>query len=408
MNTPPQSRHHLPSSKAERTPGNIWESYRSQFDTIHSNLNRYHRALKFAHDRLCLKIAKYATFDHLKAAGVDVRQIDDGTIGFKPKGENLPNCWVKPQNSITPKIATIQDALLNKKNGAVLLPNGFYTVYDTSFFSGDWRIMTRRGGVKFFDPKSNDVLIRRTTLCKRIHGRCFSTLSNYFNNMGHFIHDNLSRIYYEDLGAISPGQEKIIAPRMKFPMQKFLFDRIYADYEIVYTPKQFSLIVEELLLPRNLCSQNAINPAAISSLAKRMRRIAAPYVGPRKYKICISRRDGTSRGRNYINMIAFEELMRKMDYHVVEVSKLSPEEQLELWANATDIVGIHGAGMMNSLFMQPGANYTEITGAPANHILHYTARCAMIVGHNVKGLIGDIDRDGNAVINLNHLEEILK
>lgn len=416
MNAP-----NLPPSFAERTPGNIWESYRTRFDRAHSKLNRFHRALKFANDRVALKTVIYATFDDLKAAGIDVRRFDDGAIEFQPTRGKMPKNWAIPQELIAPEIATLHDAVLYR-NGAALLPNGYYCFHDTSHTVEDWRKKIIRGMVKYADPKSNEILIRRPLFCKRIHGRCFSTRSDNFGNMGHFIHDILSRIYYEDIGTISPGREKIIAPRKMFPMQKFLFERIYAGYEIVKAPPRISLKVEELLLPRNLCSEMAINPAAISALADRMRGIAAPYVGSRKRKICISRRDGDKGGkpgkggepgRNFRNMEAFEELMRKMGYHIVEVSKLSPEEQLELWANATDVVGIHGAGMMNSLFMQPGANYTEIAGAPVvsdpNHfVAHSTARCAMIAGHKVNGLIGELDRDGNPIINLELLEEILK
>ena len=404
----------LSSSVTERTPRNIWEAYRTQFDVTHSNLNRHYRALKFANDRLTLKIVKYATFDDLAAAGIDVRRIDNGAVEFRPSKGKLPENWAIPQELISPEVATLHDALL-LKNGAALLPDGYYCFHDASYAFENWRKKIVRGMVKFTDPKSDQILVRRPGLRKRIYGRCFSTRSDNYGNMGHFIHDILSRIYYEDIGTISPGREKIIPPLKMFPMQKFLFERIYADYEIVETPPRTALKVEELLLPRNLCSDYGVNPAAISSLAKRMRGIAAPYAGSRKRKICISRRDsqhGGVPGRKFVNMEAFEELMRKMGYDIVEVSKLGPEEQLELWANATDVVGIHGAGMMNCLFMQPGASYTEIAGAPVvsdpdHFVAHSTARCAIIAGHKVSGLVGELDHDGNPVINMELLKEIL-
>ena len=418
---------------------NIWKSYRARFETIYPKLNPYHRAIKYAFYRLWLKVVHYATFDDLSASGIDIRRIDDGVLTFQPTNGNVPTYWKNAQNSISPAVATLHNCKLYE-NGAALLPDGKYCLHESSFMDENWRFeITNRKGVKYCDPNSNDILINRAMPCTRVRGRCFSTRSYYCENMGHFIHDDLSRIYYEDLGIISPGREKVIAQRFLNPMQKFLFEKIFEGYEIVKSPRRgTSLTVEELLLPRNLCSPTAINPAAIFTLARRMREIAMPYAGSRKRKICISRRDGSkggSAGRNFLNMDAYENLVSKMGYDIVEISKLNPEEQLELYADATDIVGIHGAGMMNMLFMNPGVNYTEIAGVPElrdpnpyargrdRNISHtgvpvltdpnpsgpsfLTARCAMIVGHKVNGLTGELDSDGNPVINLKLLKQIL-
>ena len=60
--------------------------------------------------------------------------------------------------------------------------------------------------------------------------------------------------------------------------------------------------------------------------------------------------------------------MRDLGYQVVEISSLNPEAQLALFAETTDIVGIHGAGKMNMIMMLPEGNYTEIAGAPISII----------------------------------------
>ena len=60
-----------------------------------------------------------------------------------------------------------------------------------------------------------------------VPGRCFSKLTNISCNFGHFVHDVLSRIYYEDQDVISPGREKVIAPEFVYPIQKTLFEKIY-------------------------------------------------------------------------------------------------------------------------------------------------------------------------------------
>ena len=271
--------------------------------------------------------------------------------------------------------------------------------------------------LRILDPETGDALIRPSRRrAVAVPGRCFSARSTYPDNMGHFMHDMLSRIYYQDLGAIAPGRERIIAPRFHIPMQRILFERIFEGYDIVHVPSDAALEVEELLLPANPCSTYSFNAAAISALAKRLRGIASCFSGKENFKVCVSRKDGQkggAHGRNFVNAEAFEERMRKMGYRVVEIAKLDPDAQFRLWANCGDIVGIHGAGMMNCLMMPEGSNYAEIAGAPFDLLPHMycrtsIVRCAMAAGHRICGLIGDMDDEGRPIIDLDRLEEILR
>ena len=215
---------------------------------------------------------------------------------------------------------------------------------------------------------------------------------------------------------IAPGRERIIAPSFKRPMQRILFERIFEGYEIVHVPSDATLEVEELSLPANLCSTYRFNAAAISALARRLRGIASSFSGKEKRKVCVSRVDGTkdgTLGRNFVNAEAFEERMRKLGYRTVEISRLGPEAQFRLWAGCGDIVGIHGAGMMNCLMMPEGSSYAEVAGAPFDplpekHMATSVVRCAMAAGHRVGGLIGDLDGEGRPIIDLDRLEEILR
>lgn len=270
--------------------------------------------------------------------------------------------------------------------------------------------------LQVLDPGTGKALIRRSRKAAvAVSGRCFSTRSSIPDNMGHFIHDMLSRIYYEDLGVIAPGRERIIAPRFAFPMQRILFERIFEGYEIVHVASDVPLRVEELLVPANLCSQCRFNAPAIAALAKRMRRIAAPFSGKGKLRICVSRRDaskGGALGRDFVNVEDCENRMRKMGYRLVEISKIDPDAQFRIWANCADIVGIHGAGMMNMLMMPEGSKYTEIAGAPVDiipvkHAPTSIGRCAMAAGHDVGALSGDLDREGRPAIDIERLEAII-
>lgn len=365
---------------------------------------------------------RHATLDQLAAAGHDVRIIDDGSVPLDPvraSSGDLPEHWKIPQPVIKPKLATLRDATLFI-DGSALLPDGLYCYFDPSFAGEHWRRPHARRVLIRADAETDSALIWRHMRSIDVPGRCFSTRSNNLSNLAHFVHDVLSRIHYEDLGVLVPGRDKVIAPRMRFPMQEALFRRVFKDYEIVDTPPSTPLRVEELLLPANLCGDEAFNPKAIETLARRMRRITAPYLENGKHKVCVSRLDAKRKwgrqthGRDFVNEEAYETLMGKLGYRVTKVSELGPDEQFKLWANTTGIAGVHGAGMINMIMMPPEKGYLEIAGAPVrlkrggiDLCPNHTARCAMAVGHRSTVLSGSLNAESKPEIDLARLEEML-
>lgn len=314
---------------------------------------------------------RHASFYDLSAAGYDVRIIDDRASmpeHEKASLRDLPNNWKRPQTVLKPKVATLRNAMVFR-DGSALLPDGRYCHFDTIFSSEEWRKSESHRILCSIDPAIEGAYVRPNMPGMEVSGSCFSLRWAKKSNFGHFVHDVLSRIYYEDLGVIEPGRDRVIAPRMALPMQEALFLKVFENYEIVKVPPKATLKVEKLHLLANLCSHEMFNPAAITALAKRMRRLMTRYAGKKKSKVCVSRGYGRLRvgkrsprpdlsERNFSNEEIYENRMRELDFRVVKVSELEPESQFALWANTADIVGIHGAGMMNMIMMPEGANYT--------------------------------------------------
>lgn len=357
-------------------------------------------------ERRQIAFVRHVTFEELSSDGYDIRLIHDGAAPFELDGSadhEIPDRWIGPIPTIAPKIATLEGATLFA-DGSALLPGGRYSLADPTFAARNWRVRRNRPALRYIDQDTDEGLVyvpkRRTT----IPGRCFSARHSHPDNFCHFVHDVLTRIYYEDVGALDPKLDKVIAPIFRFPMQKALFEKIFEKYEIVPVPADMALEVEELRLPANLTSMTSFNSESVISLSKRIRRFMTNYTKKEKYKICVSRKDGKNdEWREFGNEEAYEALMSKLGYSVVSVSDIDPGTQFELWANMTEIVGIHGAGMMNMIMMPQDGIYTEIGN------MHNTiGRCAVAMGHQVRVIPSIRDSLGKTMIDLDRLEEKLK
>jgi hypothetical protein len=79
-------------------------------------------------------------------------------------------------------------------------------------------------------------------------------------------------------------------------------------------------------------------------------------------KIYITRR--TAGHRKFVNEDVAESYFKLRGYVSFELERLSFPEQVLLFSNATHVASIHGAGLSNIIFMQPGASVIEMIQQP--------------------------------------------
>ena len=77
-----------------------------------------------------------------------------------------------------------------------------------------------------------------------------------------------------------------------------------------------------------------------------------------KNKIYISRKYAPK--RKLLNEEKLIEILKKYNFKVYYFEKLSFTKQLEIAANSSVIMSIHGAGLTNMMFMQPGTKVIEL------------------------------------------------
>lgn len=201
-----------PASVAtEETFGSVWRKYCAdsgpgQFDMppLRRAFNNVAARLKYRHVH---RIAKNR-FNQISLAGYDVQEFEDVAAPLEPERtplRNLPEKWNALQQAFAPKIAKLQGAVVFG-NGAILLPEKRLIVGGKTMFEPP-DFFLRAKEIVYFDRSRDSALIQRHMRCMDLPGRCFTANRGKFWNFGHFVHDVLSLIYYEDLGAIVPGRD---------------------------------------------------------------------------------------------------------------------------------------------------------------------------------------------------------
>ena len=80
-------------------------------------------------------------------------------------------------------------------------------------------------------------------------------------------------------------------------------------------------------------------------------------------KIYIDRRDATSNHRHLrkiLNENEVKNFLLKKGYSIIALSELSFDDQVNLFSNASNIIGLHGAGFANLVFCEPGTKVLEL------------------------------------------------
>jgi hypothetical protein len=89
------------------------------------------------------------------------------------------------------------------------------------------------------------------------------------------------------------------------------------------------------------------------------------------------------------NSEGIEEMCRRQGYEIIDTDALTPELQIEVFAAASHIVGIHGAGLTNMMFAPEGCRVLELFPPPdLGYLPYHYIMLAKIRGFKYRALIG--------------------
>lgn len=198
-------------------------------------------------------------------------------------------------------------------------------------------------------------------------------------NYGHWLLDGLARwVLLQDRSSESVAIDNFLIPAGQPAFRESLQVLGITDEQIVELPLHKALEFERLVCiarPRGY-SSNVTPGWLIDGYRERF----APYMIPAERasrRLYISRRDAAA--RKFRHEEALSAHLVERGFEIVELSKLGLREKAELFSQASDVVGLTGAGMTSLMFCSPGTRVVEIY--PSNFVCYLFATISFALGH---------------------------
>lgn len=202
---------------------------------------------------------------------------------------------------------------------------------------------------------------------KTVRGRAAHlALSGLEDNYYHWLVECLGRLYLIEKSGFKPDHYIVST---KLPFQKQYLELLGIDNQKIIPSESKQLIqADELIVPTFINNWEFIDhrgyrywqkqylPKWVGNLYKE--KILPNIKKTEQKRIYISRRD--ARYRKVINEQEVLEVLNNYGFQIVNLGNMEIIKQIELFANAQIVVGVHGAGLTNMLFCPAHTKVLEI------------------------------------------------
>jgi capsular polysaccharide biosynthesis protein len=143
-----------------------------------------------------------------------------------------------------------------------------------------------------------------------------------------------------------------------------LVDTITPFYtgEIFWIPAGHNVAVEDLLVPENPPVSGEYDPAVLAHMRRRYLSDFSLDLNTANNRTYISR--DKAKRRKVANEKEVLGLLRPFGFVAVDFAQESFKRQVAISACSEIFVGVHGAGLVNMIFMRPGATVIELQKEP--------------------------------------------
>ena len=244
-------------------------------------------------------------------------------------------------------------------------------------------------------PESTQLLVKRclphpSSVARDMRGDYVSLISSRAleGNYYHWTHDVLLSLF----GVLPhlPETTRFIVPAglRPFQMDSLAMLGITPGQLVTFEPRASEHGDWSWRLDRLFFSPGPIGASASAPALAWLRAVGLEYAGatdPRPHRrIYISRR--RAHYRRIVNETEVVAYMLDRGFEVHELEDYGYREQIALFADASVVVGPHGAGHTNMLFAQPGMVLVDILGSLVNKCFH---NMALTLGNEYWYVFGD-------------------
>jgi capsular polysaccharide biosynthesis protein len=286
----------------------------------------------------------------LDPARVTVHRLGDAEhVRRAPAIGTPPDHWVFRKHVdvvLPPRLSVeIEDGLVLGDYGAVIAPDGTLDAASSPYFgTTGWRehpLYLRRRL-----PPIEDV--DATVLAMATRGGS--------NNYYHFLLDVLPR--FAVFAETMPGRtvDALYVPHAAAWQRTFLDLAGLGDHPVIAAGPDRAVRARRLIAPSIPNLTEAAPPSSVDWL--RARLPSRPHEGlPRRIYVS---RGQVPHSRRLVREAETMHLLEPRGFVTVDPARLSPQEQIDLFAGAEAVVAPHGAALTNLLFLSPGARVLEL------------------------------------------------
>lgn len=306
-------------------------------------------------------------FESLRASG-RVRQVGQAAGGAV--ATNPPEWGGGPVGSIPDEYVVFENVFVTR-HGAVVEGDDLFLeelLFHRKDFQGcdpEWLQRHFRDYEATPSPRGTTISVRRPAVRKA--GTFFLLTHLNPDNFGHFVHDVLSRFYvFDHLPTELRDGATLLCSPYSHPMQRFLLHAFRGEHPMETIEPGALWHVERVIMPRAPMSSRAVSAPALRYTRQKMQRAAGADRPPAERRpLYIARPNPPAPdARRLDNLAEFEALLEEFGFRKARCERLSVKAQLELFRSTSVLIGMHGAGMMNQLFLPDDAMVIEVTGRP--------------------------------------------
>ncbi len=296
----------------------------------------------------------------------------------------------------TPMVCAVKNCLLMGPFGYVVLPTGMLVRQSAVNLDG--------ASLEYTFGHFKGQLPGKHIPWAQTHDPIFSVNSYSSNNYFHLLIDSLGHMHWRDK-VPAAERAKVIVSGYAEQAERIQGFMGAAIRKAGLTPDQLYPFDGTLLFCRNVIfprRDTGANPQKVNWLRQRFGVDGRPRGDARIY---VAR--GAAPRRRVTNEFEVEKLLAKHGFQSVNPGVLSVDEQVELFAGASIVVGPHGAGLTNAIFMAPGGAVVELTHTMRVVWTYHEVACAAghayacvigeFAGESDEPLFGDLDVDLDAL-----------